>query len=90
MADDTCNSLYPLPAQRKRFMQVVKEILEAEALAKETGKKRDKARVELELPHEMYAKLKVLAQDYRVKGRKAGVTKLIEGIINQFLRQKGL
>lgn len=88
-ASDTSMTLYPTPASRQRFQRVVKEILEAETLAKGTGKGKSHTMVELHLTPEVHTRLKTLVADIRVNGKRTGVAKYVESLVIQHLRQKG-
>lgn len=88
-AVDTSNTLYPTPAMRQRFQQVVKEIVEAVVLARGTGKGKDKTMVELYLTPEVNKRLKTLVSEVRVNGKRVGVAKYVESLVLQHLKQKG-
>lgn len=88
-ASDTSNTLYPTPAARQRFQQVVKEIVEAVVLARGTGKGKSKTMVELHLTPDVHKRLKTLVAEVRVNGKRTGVAKYVESLVMQHLRQKG-
>lgn len=89
-ASDIVHSSYPQPAMRKRFEQVVFEILSAHSIADDIGLGKAKAEVILELSHGLYACLKTLAADHRVNGRKVGVAKYMEAVLTQHVRKHGM
>lgn len=89
-ASDIMTSYYPAPAQRKRFAQVVHEMVTAHMHADLTGMGKPKAEVMLEIDHELYACLKQLALDYRSGGRRVGVAKYIEAVLNGHVIKNGM
>jgi hypothetical protein len=89
-AADIAHSSYPQPAARKRFDQVVFEILSAHAVADAAGLGKPMAEIILELDHGLYACLKTLAADHRVNKRKVGVAKYIEAVLRQHVLRNGM
>lgn len=87
---DITHAAYPLPAVRQRFNQVVNEILSALAHAEEAGLRKEQAEVMLELPHDLYDRLKVMASEIRVNGRRISVTKYIEGVLTKHVLASGM
>lgn len=90
IANDTADQMFPNIIQRTRFKEVVREIVATETLARDLGIKTEEAEIKLSLPHDVYAKLKVLAHDKKENGRTVGVGRYIEAILLQHLRSKGL
>lgn len=89
-ASDIATQTYGIPEARKRFGQVVREMIEAHGHAELAGLGKENAEVMLELDHELYAYLKGLAADYRdPKGHKIGVAKYIEGVLRKHALVKG-
>jgi hypothetical protein len=88
-ANDICMTLFPAPAPRQRFQQVVKEILSAVIVAKSAGKRKSKTRIELDLDPEVHDRLRILVGEIRSNGKKVSLAKYVESLVIQNLRQKG-
>jgi hypothetical protein len=86
---DILDTLFASLPVKKRFQQVVNEMLEAVTLAKHTGKGKSKTMVELYLPNDTYNRLKLAVSDFRVDGKKLGISKYVEALVINHLKQKG-
>lgn len=88
-AEDIAQTSFGTPAARNRFSQVVLEIMAAHALADDLGLGKAKAEVVLELDHPLYNFLKTLANDHRDNGRKVGVARYIEAVLQKHAIKHG-
>lgn len=90
LANDLAEQSYDVPVIRQRFMSLVKDAVDAASIAQAFGLKKAKALCSLELDHDVYHKLKILAYERKEKGRRVGITRYIEVILIDHLRKKGL
>jgi hypothetical protein len=88
-ASDICDTLFSDVAQRTRFHGVVREILQAVTVAKSTGQKKAKTRIELDLDPLVHGRLKTLVSGIRANGKKVSIAKYVESLVISDLRQKG-
>lgn len=90
LAKDTAEQAYPYPSVRSRFTRVVQEIINAKGFAEDFQLGKDKALCQVQLSHDVYAKLKTLSYEKKESGRRVGVSRYIEALILDHLRKKGL
>jgi hypothetical protein len=90
IANDLAMSSYPTPASRERFMELVGLIIKSSSEAEDLNLGRDKAVILINLSHQDHARLKTLAFEKKINGRKVGVSKYIEALIQKHLRDKGM
>lgn len=88
-ASDIGDLLFQDASQRNRFYQVVGEILQAVTLAKGTGKRKAKTRIELDLDPLVHDRLKTLVSSIRTNGKKVSLAKYVESLVTADLRKKG-
>jgi len=69
-AADLAMISYPSPAQRQRFMEIVNTEVRSSLEAQEVGAGRAEITVEVPIPREEYAKLKLLVSEYRLGNKK--------------------
>ena len=90
IANDLAMSAYPTPASRERFLSLVKTIMSSSATAEDFDLGKEKAVVFVNLEHSAHIRLKTLANERKINGRKVGVSKYIEELINKHLHDKGM
>lgn len=88
-ASDLSSAAFTSPAQRMRFKKSVREILVANAQAKTSGQRKEKAQVELQLSHDVYDRFKLLLSDHKVNGRRISNSRYIEQLLIEHLKKKG-
>lgn len=80
-AQDLAMKAYPAPAIRHRFMSVVKSEVEAFHVAKETGTGKSEITMEIPIPVNHYAKLKLLVSEKRIDGKKVTIQEYVQRLI---------
>lgn len=72
---------YPSPAMRHRFMNLVKSEVEAAHVAKEAGTGKSEVTMEIPVPANHYARLKLLVSEKRIDGRKVTIQEYVQRLI---------
>ena len=90
IANDLAMSAYPTPASRERFLELVKTIISSSVIAEDYDLGKEKAVILVSLGHNVYSRLKILANEKKINGRKVGVSRYIEALIKNHLNDKGV
>lgn len=81
-AQDLAMKAYPAsPAKRHRFWSVVKSEVESAHIAKAEGKGKSEIVMEIPIPANDYAKLKLLVSEKRVDGKKVTLQDYVQRLI---------
>ena len=72
---------YPSPAWRHRFMNVVKSEVDAAHVAKEEGTGKSEITMEIPIPVQDYARLKLLVSEKRIDGKKVSIQAFVQRLI---------
>jgi hypothetical protein len=80
-ANDLAMAAYPSPAQRQRFMEVVQTEVSESKAAVESNTGSASIVVEVPIPRNEYAKLKMLVTEKSVKGRKISISDYVKNLV---------
>lgn len=80
-AQDLSMKAYPSPAMRHRFMAVVRSEVEAAQIAKTEGRGKSEIVMEIPIPVDDYAKLKLLVSDRRIDGKQIPLKEYVQRLI---------
>lgn len=86
-AADLASSAYSLPAVRQRFLEIVNTEVSSSIEAETTGKGKSFITIEVPIPKEDYAKLKLRISDSRVQGKKVSISDYVARLVLAHIRK---
>lgn len=89
LAQDLASSAYPLPAPRQRFTEIVNTEVMSSSKAAEEGTGRSHVTIEVPIPKDEYALLKLKVSEQRVNGKKVSIHDYVARLVLNHLRKSG-
>lgn len=88
-ASDLAMSAYPLPAVRQRFLEIVNTEVSSSKDAEETGKGKSAITIEVPIPKQDYARLKMKVSDSRSGGKKLSISDYVARLVLAHIHKSG-